>query len=107
MKELHDPFQLLLDIDGRAAPKLAPFFAVLHICGLNAEWFRIDRTARGWHVVIRLKEPLELPEAIALQAAMGSDARREALNIRRAISLRIRPDEYWKQRANILFEFKL
>jgi hypothetical protein len=50
--------------------------------------FEIERytskSGRGWHVIVRLDEPIpNVLERIALQAALGSDPKREALSILR------------------------
>lgn len=59
-------------------------------------------------MVAMLGEPLERSEIVAAQAILGSDFRRESLNLMRCISLRTgRPapaqEKYW----NILFDKKL
>lgn len=69
---------------------------------------RYDRTRRGFHVVIWLSESLTRAELVALQACLGSDARREALNLMRVRSMRVYgcpPRD--RARWNLLFEEKL
>lgn len=47
-------------------------------------------------------------ECVAIQAVLGSDLAREAMNCRRAISLRVhKHSSFWKRRWNILFQEKL
>lgn len=70
----------------------------------------LERTRRGWHVVIRLREKLLPSEIVALQSILGSDGRREALNFMRAFAMRQKCNGvtgYWRKRWNILFAGKL
>lgn len=70
----------------------------------------MERTRRGWHVLIKLRERLLPSELVALQSCLGSDGRREALNLMRALAIRKECDgvtPYWKKRWNILFSGKL
>lgn len=96
-----------MDFDQRKPPSLRPIWAVLHRLGMRAEWTRIDMTAKGWHVVIRLNVRLPLFATIAIQACLGSDKRREILNMRRALALAVSPSKFWLKRANILYEEKV
>lgn len=67
---------------------------------------RLDRTRRGWHVLVQLAVRLYPAETVALQLALGSDPNREVLNLRRALALRgLRSGERY-QRFNLLFERK-
>jgi hypothetical protein len=88
------------------APEI-PLESLCHITGLSVRWVRWDRTQNGWHVVIKVSQKLTLSETIAAQAILGSDRKREMLNLARCISIRKRPSRYWEQRANILYEKKL
>jgi hypothetical protein len=63
-------------------------------------------TQRGHHVIIRLAEKLKPIELVALQAILGSDSMREALNFMRARGIDS-ASEYWKTRWNILYDFKV
>jgi hypothetical protein len=83
-------------------------FAVLRTIGLRPVWVRTDRTRRGWHVRIRLTRRLLPAETVALQALLGSDDRRECLNLMRVMSLaRQDPGPYFRRRWNLLFKEKL
>jgi hypothetical protein len=82
--------------------------AVLRTIGLRPMWLRTDRTRRGWHVIIRLTRSLRPAETVAVQALLGSDSRRESLNLMRAISVQRRdPGPFWRRRWNLLFSYKL
>ena len=83
-----------------------PIQSLAHTLGLSVSWVRWDRTAHGWHVVIKVREKLTLAETIAAQAILGSDPARERLNLARCISLRKKPSKYWEARANILYSRK-
>ena len=84
-----------------------PLGSLCHITGLSVEWIRWDRTQHGWHVTIQVRQKLTLAETIAAQAILGSDTKREMLNLARCISLRKRPSRYWEARANILYSRKV
>jgi hypothetical protein len=82
--------------------------AVLRTIGLRPQWLRTDRTRRGWHVIIKLTRSLLPAETVAVQALLGSDSRRESLNLMRAISVQRRdPGAFWRRRWNLLFTYKL
>ena len=80
--------------------------SLAHTLGLRVQFIRWDKTAHGWHVVIKVREKLTLAETIAAQAILGSDPARERLNLARCLSLRKRPSKYWEARANILYSRK-
>lgn len=69
---------------------------------------RVDRTARGFHIVadVIVREG-KMPDMaiVAAQAILGSDARREAFNLLRAmhVSLGTVPP-FWRSRWNVLYE---
>lgn len=65
-------------------------------------WVREDRTARGWHMIVRWNRSFTPLEIIALQAVFGSDRQREAYNLTRYFS-GLTANRRW----NLLFEFKL
>jgi hypothetical protein len=71
---------------------------------LNAKplWTRLDRTKNGWHMVIQWNREFAPLEVVALQAALGSDVKREAYNLGRVMSGKATD---WKW--NVLFLYKL
>lgn len=96
----------------RASPRLRPIFTVLRMVGLRPakDLLCMERTRRGWHVVITLEEKLLPAETVALQLALGDDQRRGALNLMRAIAIRkkrLQGNSFWSQRWNILFSGKV
>lgn len=98
----------LLDFDFRRVPRLGPMWAVCRIVGLRPRSIRTDRTRRGWHVIVELNERLQAAELVALQAVLGSDNRRECLNLMRVIGMRKHPvSPFWRRRWNLLFERKI
>lgn len=101
---------LLLDFDmARPIPCLITLLARVRIIGLRTRWVSYRRTVHGWHVEVGINASLKPSEQVAAQFALGSDPRRETMNLRRAISLRIHPrgSRFWKKRWNILFQDKL
>lgn len=101
-----DPFTVQCDYDRPAPPRLLTVFRTLgqvlpRPMLRRLEYIRYDRTRRGWHMVVRLGLPLTDGELVALQFALGSDARRERYNLRRVICGA--PAREW----NLLFDRKL
>lgn len=109
IETLGDSKTLLLDYDmARPVPRLAPLLSRLRVIGLRARWFSYRRTKHGWHVEIGIDSALTPSELVAAQAVLGSDLRRETMNLRRAISLRVhKHSRFWRARWNILFREKL
>lgn len=105
MKEWSDPAVIMCDYDTPTAPGFLEFTKVFHTLGITPISVRYDRTKRGWHVVIVLPRDLHKCATVALQAILGSDPRRETLNLMRALSTNM--DRFASQRWNVLFESKL
>lgn len=101
VKERGDRRTLLCDYDQEHPPRLQSLWRVLGTVGLPPAFVRYDRTARGWHVVIRVDRSLTSAEIVACQMALGSDRKRERFNLRRVIC-GAPPAEF-----NLLFAFKL
>ena len=92
----------------RNGPTLVMFWTVLRALALRPLAIEYNRTARGWHAIVMLPEPLAPAEQVAIQAVMGSDRRRELLNIMRVLSIRrVGAPQYWRARWNLLFTRKL
>lgn len=100
---------LLLDFDmEKPRPRIATLQYCLRVIGLRAGWIRRRRTVHGWHVEIGINIALKPSEQVAAQACLGSDLRREAMNLRRSISMRFNPvSPFWEKRWNLLYERKL
>ena len=82
------------------------------MCGLRPNWIRYDRTARGWHIIIRVNRRLSGLECVALQAVLGSDSARETFNLARVMSRSggsaNKKRKAWEaKRWNILYRVKL
>lgn len=74
-----EPDELLIDLDdGNRINKM-----VREVLGpfIDGELVTVSKGGRGSHVYYKLNRSLSLPEASALQAALGSDPVREALTI--------------------------
>jgi len=57
---------------------------VMFLTKIRVSRIRALHTRKGWHVYIDLTNKLSDMEVVALQAILGSDWKREALNWRRA-----------------------
>lgn len=86
-------------------PGLEQLFAVAHILGIRPLWIRYDpSTRKGWHVIIKWDKKMLPAEIVALQSVLGSDRRRETLNLMRVMSeFGPEGDARW----NILYSGKL
>lgn len=105
--------KLFIDIDGPIKPGLCSLWSKLRIFGVRPRYIRLDRTRRGWHVLIALcgwkkrlrrrdKVYVAALEKVALQAVLGSDVKREVLNLMRIFNGGGK-DKRW----NILYREKL
>lgn len=104
MKEYSNPAMLYLDFDQTQPPPLYQFHKVFRLLKIAPEWYRYDRTRRGWHVLIKLPRKLPKLATVALQAILGSDPARESLNLMRALSPHL--DTFAAARWNVLFREK-
>ncbi len=93
---------LMLDVDSLKPRSLTWLQWVFRRLNIGVHWIRYDRTAKGWHVIIRCRERFKALEIVALQAILGSDWRRETFNLARVRSGKLRGGQW-----NILFERKL
>jgi hypothetical protein len=103
-----NPRTLLVDFDFIVPlPGMIPILARLRVIGIHAVWISYTRSRHGWHLEVRINAKLTPAEQVAAQMALGSDIRRETMNLRRAINLRLNPSRFWSKRFNILYEKKL
>jgi hypothetical protein len=93
----------MLDFDG---PLPSNFLSFLTTCAKLWQWpleaVRIDKTKRGYHVVIGVKKRLPDAFKVASQAILGSDRKREAFNLMRVSRLKQMP-KFWRDRWNVLY----
>lgn len=100
--------QALCDFDFSFSPRLSRVWATLRIVGIKPKYVRLDRSRRGWHLVVALNFRLRPAELTCLQLLFGSDRRRETLNLMRVIAIRRgKLGKFWQDRWNLLFERKL
>lgn len=66
----------------------------------------MHETAKGFHVILEIKEPLEPLSIVLVQALCGSDLRRETFNMARVLKLSDAPT-FWQSRWNVLYSEKL
>jgi hypothetical protein len=80
----------------------------MRICGLGAIAICYRRTRKGWHVIIfgDFQRTLTPAETVALQFCLGSDNRRETLNLMRVLNLKGK-SEWESKRWNLLFKEKI
>lgn len=102
VKETAAANKTLCDFDGSLPADLrARVRAIRRLTGARPVRIRLDRTVRGYHLVIHWDRAWTPFETVALQAILGSDPMREALNFARALA-RPDPGEFW----NILYSRK-
>lgn len=96
--------RLYLDFDHAVGPgRVRSVYTLARLCGWKIRWIRFDRTKRGWHLVVDFRDCLPALAMVAAQAILGSDFRRESLNLMRALSVNPAREKYF----NILFDKKL
>lgn len=98
--------KLLLDFDRPDKPNLPRIWNVCRRHALKPRALSCNATAHGWHVIVLLGRRVAPWQALALQAIMGSDWRRESLNL-----LRLwdgpEPKRQYRWRWNILYTRKV
>jgi hypothetical protein len=106
VKETAAPDKTMCDYDGKMpADFMERLETAGHILHIKPKLLRIDRTARGYHAIIIWDAELKPAEIVAIQAILGSDYKRELLNLARVRAVAEGPlaDEFW----NILYSHKL
>jgi hypothetical protein len=76
--------------------------------GLRPRFILYEKSRRGWHVLIKLNEKLRPAAMVALQAVLGSDSRREALNLMRALYIEKnhrRVSAFWEKAMEYSLQF--
>lgn len=105
VKATYNPGLVLCDYDHSHPPGIPEVMARLRVCRLSPVFLRYDKTQHGFHIVLKVKEPLGPWETLALQAILGSDPRREAMNWFRLANTpgTKQAEKHW----NILYERKI
>lgn len=99
---------LFLDYDCTRTPKLRPLYIDLRLWGVRAVFVLDSRSRKGWHREVRLNRRLPAIYLTAMQACLGSDKRRESLNIMRLLSIADSgASAFARSRWNLLFSRKL
>lgn len=107
-RERNDGRLAKLDHDHARTPSLRECWSILSLCDVRPRLICDTRTRRGWHRTIQLSQRLTSAELVALQSCLGSDPRREALNLMRVLSQRKDgATNFARARWNLLFERKL
>jgi hypothetical protein len=94
---------LYLDIDGKLPSHLVESITqTLRFWRWPIVAVRVDRTKRGWHVVVGVEKRLNAVSIVAAQAILGSDPKREMFNLTRARRLRFVAPQ-WRKQWNVLY----
>jgi hypothetical protein len=96
---------LLLDFDGEG-PDWGRIYNVARRHRLKPVAMELYRTRHGWHVVVFTRRRVEPWQALVLQALMGSDWRRESLNLLRLWDTAGQVQRGLKWRWNVLYNGK-
>lgn len=74
--------------------------------GIRYNAIRINRSVRGWHLAFLLVQQITAVERVCIESILGDDPMRAAMNFARARNAKRMP-KFWKQRWNILYDYKL
>jgi hypothetical protein len=108
LNDCHNGHSAYLDFDNVRAVRSYIVFSTLRLIGIKPTSLRYERTRHGWHVILTHATKLSAAETVALQCVLGSDRKREALNLMRALAIaRGRYPRFWIRRFNILYRGKL
>lgn len=102
-----DPRVAMLDYDEWNKPaSMMEIYSVARIIQRTVVAVSQERSSggKGWHVTVRFLEPMLPAEIIALQFALGSDNRRETMNLGRVMASNFNEEE---TRWNLLYSQKL
>jgi hypothetical protein len=99
----------LVDYDSRTGEIPVPdLYSIARIIGLCPVSVCYKRTRRGWHVAVTFLERFTDVELIAIQAILGDDPMRGALNFMRYLESKGKKvPKFWRDRSNILYRRKL
>jgi hypothetical protein len=99
-----------IDFDSVDEPRLtilrinSAFRAMGYSQGYDA--LRISRSKRGWHYAFILRGKVTPAERVAIEAILGDDPMRAAMNFARARNAHRMP-KFWRQRWNIFYDYKI
>lgn len=106
VKETAAPNKTLCDYDGHLPSDLLERVSMVRsILSIRPHMLRIDKTKHGYHLVIVWSETLSKAETVAIQAILGSDYKRELLNLMRVRSKA--KGKFCEQFWNILYDHRL
>lgn len=98
---------ILVDLDGPLPRRWwTETWRTLARLALKPRVVRVDRTRRGWHVLLWVPGRLDVGLVVALQLLLGSDRDRELFNWYRGARVGQAP-AFWRRRLNVLYERKL
>lgn len=98
----------MLDHDQRRTPRLRAVWVCLRLWQLSPEYICDTRSKKGWHRVIKFRRNLQPLAIVCVQSLLGSDRRRESLNLMRLLSIgKNDNDSFARSRWNLMFERKL
>lgn len=103
VKRFGAPDLVLCDFDAPQVPDVERIERILDTIAERPLWYLWEPTAHGLHLTIRLARPLDAWQILCLQALLGSDWRREAMNWFRLYCSQDKSNWRW----NVLYEYKL
>lgn len=80
--------------------------STFRVLGLTYLAMRINATKRGFHYVFLLPGSITPLERVAIEAILGDDPMRAAMNFARARN-HASMNKFWRQRWNILYDWKV
>lgn len=96
--------ELRLDYDAAVENWWQRFAFFARMWKLDVESVCFARSKRGgWHVIVRVQNRIVPTRVIAMQACLGSDPVREAINLVRVGALPV-VSSFWRSRWNVLYE---
>ena len=109
LTDLPEGYTALVDYDSNHDVLTVPeVYSICRIIGIHPCSVCYKKTRRGWHLAIVFLERFTSIELIALQAILGDDSMRGALNFMRVRQMQvIDVPEFWRKRSNILYRRKL
>jgi hypothetical protein len=104
-------YALFIDYDRKQLPKrltIPKIHSAFRAMGFSGGYraIRYSRTHRGWHIAIMLRKPVSATQRVAMEAIIGDDPMRAAMNFARARNIHRMP-LFWKQRWNIFYDYKI
>ncbi len=105
MRMTRDQAAIKLDFDDVKSPPMANVERLLRRAGYVIREWNPDKSpsGNGWHVIVHVSPRPKCPyEVVALQAILGGDANREAMQMHRARTF-VRSPKFMRDAWNVLY----